>query len=416
MENYDIIIVGGGASGLCAAVESAGAQIGVRVALIEKLPRVGKKLLATGNGRCNLTNTSASAKSYNAPDFAFGAMSRYGAESTVDFFGELGLLTVCDSAGRVYPSSGTAASVLDVLRFEAERLGVVVMCDTTVKSAVYEKGLFLINGALSAKRLVLACGGKASPAHGSDGGGYVLLESFGHSVTPVFPSLVRLRTDTSFVKPLKGIRAAAEIKLEIDGKISDDAEGEILFTENGLSGIAAMEVSRAVPRLKDRQSCFAVLDLLPAFSYDEIFERVRETARRSPNLLVENLLNGILPKRVGMAICSGISGISLSKPASSLGERLIKAVVSEIKAKRIQVTGTNGFGSAQVTSGGAELSEFDCRTLQSRLVGGLFVCGELLDIDGRCGGYNLQWAWASGRLAGKSAAESLLNQKEQYLR
>lgn len=407
MNNYDIIIIGGGASGLCAAVESARTNGGARVALIEKLTRVGKKLLVTGNGRCNLTNKGAAAKSYNAPGFAAEAIGRFGTESTVEFFKELGLLTIIDDEGRVYPSSGTASSVLDVLRFEADRLGVVALCGTPVKSVAAVKDGFLINGELAAKRLILACGGKASPVHGSDGSGYALIKSLGHSVTDLYPSLVQIRTETLFVKPLKGIRAAAEIKIEVDGKTAASSSGEILFTDYGISGIAALEVSREVSRLKDVRSCFAVIDLLPAFSYDAVFECVSSIAHRSPELTVENFLNGILPKRLGQSICSIVSGVRLSMPVSMLSERQIRAVVSEIKARRIAVTGTNGFNEAQVTSGGAELSQFCPDTLQSKLTSGLYACGELLDIDSGCGGYNLQWAWASGRLAGKSAAESL---------
>ncbi len=408
MKNFDIIIIGGGASGLCAAIESAGTNGGAQIALLEKLPRVGKKLLVTGNGRCNLTNTNADEKSYNAPGFAAGAISLFGTESTVEFFKGLGLLTVTDDEGRVYPSSGTASSVLDVLRFEADRLGVKTFCDTPVNSVAAEKDAFLINGEFAAKRLILACGGKASPVHGSDGSGYALLRSLGHSVTSVYPSLVQIKTETSFVKPLKGIRAAAEIRIEADGKTVSSSRGEILFTDYGISGIAAMEVSREVSRLKNLKSCFAVIDLLPAFSYDAVFECVSTVSRRSPDLPVENLLNGILPKRLGQSICSLVSDVSLSMPVSALSEHQIRAIVSEIKARRVAVTGTNGFNAAQVTSGGAELSQFYHDTLQSRFVKGLYACGELLDIDGGCGGYNLQWAWASGRLAGTSAAKSLL--------
>ncbi len=395
---YDIAIIGAGASGLVAAISAKRVNRELSVALIEALPRVGKKILATGNGRCNLTNLNASPEAYNTPAVA-SVMKKYSPEKIVNFFSSVGLECVADGEGRVYPMSNTASSVLDCLRFELERLGIEVITDTKIIDVKKQGGIFILNSALKCKRLILSLGGKASPSQGSDGSGYPLLRSFGHTVTPLYPGLVQLTVKEN-VKSLKGVRvkASAELKNQ-NGKIINSSEGEVLFTEYGLSGIAIMDISRDVKNT----ACKCVLNILPELSQDAVIDFLMKNKKRNPSLLVEDALCGIVPKKLGTALIklSGLKNTALSDFKFSQ----LQLFAGKLKALPFTVTGTKGFENAQITVGGADINEFDILTLESKKVKGLYCTGELLDVDSVCGGFNLQWAWASGIAAGKSAAE-----------
>lgn len=411
----ELCVIGGGAAGLAAAIEAARtfrqAGISGQVTVLERLPRVGKKLLATGNGRCNLTNRFASPSDYfEAADFVRPALNRFSVDDTLSFFASMGLLCEEEEEGRIYPMSRQAASVLDVLRFEAERLGVVFHCDSRVESVqkTRDKPRFLINGSISADAVILACGGKASPQHGSDGSGYALLRALQIPVAEVFPSLVQITSDPKRVKPLKGMRVHAEISLYEGKKRISSQCGEIQFTEFGLSGIAAMQLSRLVSREKQRQM-EASLDLLPAFSSGEAADYLAARVRQNPALAAEHLLTGVLPKRVGQVLLKQVGVEPLSRPIGSLHGAEIAAVADLLKAWRFPITGTRGFSAAQVTMGGAQRSAFDPESMEALSAPGFYAAGEVLDVDAGCGGFNLQWAWSSGRLAGLSAAEKQIS-------
>ncbi len=423
MTEFDLIIVGGSASGLCAAIQAARTNSAMSVAVLERMPRVGKKILATGNGRCNLSNINAAAHPYHNAAFAKTALAKYDVEKTLAFFKSLGLLTVTDSEGRIYPMSNTAASLLDALRFEAERLNVKTLCNTAVKGVKkLPDGRFSLNctqtmpvpeGAKSngiihtaffADKLIIAAGGKASPAHGSDGSGYELLRQLGHHITPLFPALVQLITDSTAPKQMKGIRVSAMISVETDGVAAAATGGEVLFTEYGLSGIAAMEVSRVVSShfaSGGTVGCFAVLDLAPALTKEELTVFIKDIVLNNPVLPIEKLLAGVLPGRVGQVVCKMAGLREFTEKAGTLTTQQLTAVVNTLKALRFEVQGTRGFDQAQVTAGGAAVSEFNADSMQSRDVDNLYACGEILDVDGGCGGFNLQWAWSSGLLAGE---------------
>ena len=393
----DVLILGGGASGLAAAVEAA-AQ-GCAVTVLEKNDRVGKKILATGNGRCNLLNIHASPDDYNAPEFVRRVFARYDVDSDLSFFRRMGLLTTTDSEGRVYPHSLSATSVLDVLRLECRRLGVTFICGETAKTLQKTDDGFVVNGTHTARNVIVACGGKAAPAQGSDGSGYALLQPFGHRVTKLYPALVQICTDTDFVRKVKGLRTPARLTLQSRSG-TYMSQGELLFTDYGLSGIAAMELSRYA---KDGAKITA--DLLPQTDEAEVAAMLHTVCRADADRSLEYLLTGIVHSRIGTAVLQRVCTEKLSSPVGALTDETVGEIAAALKGLPFTVHGTKGFPDAQVTAGGLELSQFT-DTLASKLVPGLFAAGEILDVDGKCGGYNLTFAWSSGRLAGRSAAQA----------
>ena len=374
----DTAIIGAGASGLAAAIgirnQGAGGRGSERIVLFERLPRAGKKILATGNGRCNAGNAHVLDHNYHNRAFALPALEQFDIR---EFFRSLGLLLREDSEGRLYPRSNTASSVLDALRFGAMRTGIVFRCDVPILKIQPAKEGFLLNGNIAARRVIIAAGGCAAPAQGSDGSGFSLLKQLGYTIVEPRPALAPLRCNSPQLPMLKGLRCHAMISIEQSGSILSKAEGEVLFTEDGISGIAAMEVSRwAVP------GSMAVLDLLPEFSLEQTRALLAELARACP----EQPLAGILPKRIAEAVMRSSEG----------------NLAATLKRFVFPVTGTRGFAQAQVTAGGADVAQFGPETLESRLHKNLYACGEVLDVDGGCGGFNLHWAFASGLLAGKA--------------
>lgn len=398
MNDTDILILGGGASGLAAAVE--GARSGADVTVLEKLDRVGKKILATGNGRCNLLNMYASPADYNDPSFVGRVFAQFDVRSDLDFFRSMGLLTTADSEGRVYPRSNAASSVLDVLRLECQRLGVRIVCGEAASSIRRENGAFVV-GVHRARTVIVACGGKASPAHGTDGGGYRLLETFGHTCTVLHPALVQLRTDADFVKGLKGLRAAVVLTLCAPDGETHASSGEALFTDYGLSGIAAMELSRYAA---DGGTLY--IDFLPDMDEAGTLSFLREAKERGGSRPLEQLLLGAVHSRIGQAILRDTLRRKLTAPCDTLTDTELHALAKALKAFPLTVRGTKGFADAQVTAGGIDVTAFT-DSLESKRMPGLFACGEILNVDGKCGGYNLTFAWSSGRLAGRSAAQFL---------
>lgn len=407
-----IAVIGAGASGLAASIECMRTfkkhGINAKVMLFEALPRCGKKILATGNGRCNLTNKFAESTPYGGDkDFAKAVISQFTPEDTIDFFNSIGLLCRTEDEGRVYPMSGQAASVLDALRFENERLGCEIITDTKITSIKKKGKKFLLNDEFCAGAVILATGGKAAPKQGSDGSGYPLAQSLGHTVTKVYPALVPLTAKGDFFRSLKGIRAEGNITMTPDGRKLGQEKGEIQFTDFGISGIAVMQLSSTACALTAKgKKPFIHIDFVPEMSEKELFSFLWETAKK--NSTAENLLSGIVPKRLGQVIMK----MSTQKPLTCSSKELTKAEISKavqnLKDFAVEITGTRGFDSAQVCTGGIKCSEFDSKTMMSLITENFFAAGEVLDVDGICGGFNLQWAWASGIIAGKSTAERII--------
>ena len=401
-----VLIIGGGASGMAAAL-SAAQNAANQVTLLERQARVGRKLLATGNGRCNLTNRNLGLENYHgkAPQFVLPALRQHGIEPTLAAFRALGLVTVTESSGRVYPFSDQANSVVDVLRFALDAAGVTVVCGCEVcevkKKARGYQARAVTGEAYYGDRLIVAAGGCAGRKLGGTEAGYDLLRSLGHDCTPLFPSLVQIRTETDFVRALKGVRADGRITLKSGGHAAAMSEGELQFTEFGVSGPAAFELSRAVSTGSGAQTL--LIDLCRSLSEEELLALLSARRERFPLLAAEELLTGLLQSRLGKTVVRR-AGLDASGPLSALTDGQLHAVCRLIKCFALEVTGVMGMDSAQVTAGGIRTAQFRADTLESRIAPGVFACGEVLDIDGDCGGYNLQWAWSSGWLAGRLGA------------
>ncbi len=396
----EIAVIGGGASGLFAAI--AAKNDNTNVTIYEKEKRLGRKILATGNGRCNMTNINASEKDYHSADLSFmrGVINRFWVDETLSFFSELGVLWKEEDRGKVYPYSDTASSVLDVLRKRVDMLGVKTECEFNVSSVKKKDNRFIIESASGIKqycdRVIVATGGKAGSSLGSDGSGYALLKSFGHSITPLYPSLVQIKTETEFVRKLKGIKVNAKVSIG-----NKNETGELLFTEYGISGPTVFSLSSYLGSNKTVN-----IDIMPEYSYRNVYEMLCMRCAYLYEAPLEEFFVGMLNKRVGQAILKRAGIMPLSRPASSLSEKEIQSVAKLIKCLTLKIEGTASWNNAQVTKGGVSVSEFEPSTMQSKFAKGLHACGEVLDIDGDCGGYNLQWAWSSGYLAGSSASKT----------
>lgn len=395
-----IAVIGGGAAGMLAALTAANDKDN-RVTIFERQGRVGRKLMATGNGRCNLTNTGASVSDYHGadPEFAAYALKAFSPEKTVEFFRRLGLICTEQYGGRVYPLSDSAGSVLDVLRFAIDREGIELHTAEPVTHACLRNGKFCLRTETAEYRfgkVIVACGGKAGGKLGGVGDGYELLKSFGHSCTKLYPALVPLRTDTEYPRSLKGIRADAALKLYSGETLTAEGAGELQFTENGISGPAAFDISREASVSGGR----VVIDLFRNMTEHEILDMLIRRREMSSGMENANAFAGMLQSRLGMVLVK-YAGLRPSGLLGELSSRELEKLAYSAKHFTLEIRGTDSFDSAQVTAGGISTSEFSPYTLESRLVRGLYACGEVLDIDGNCGGYNLQWAWASGYLAGR---------------
>ena len=393
---YDIIIIGGGASGLLAAATLAGK--GRKVALLEAQSRVGRKLLSTGNGRCNLTNRNAKPSDYHgARQAAQYALKCWPPKRIEGVFDALGVPCIADDAGRVYPMSRQAASVLDALRLACDERGVDTLTEFEVTRLTRQGNGYTAtskDGRAAAGHCCLLCtGGLAAPKLGASGKGHELLRALGHTITPRFPAIAALTTPPNAVRGLKGIRAEGALTLLVDGEAVRGEAGEILFAENGVSGIAAMQLARGVNEaLRANRSCAVRLNLCP--EPVDLAARAKNLPKRG----MEDFLSGIVPKRLGQTLVKA-SGIELTRAAGNLTAAELRRLNDILTGWTLPVTGTLGFDQAQVTAGGASLKDFDTRTLRSLRAPGLFAAGEVLDVDGDCGGFNLQWAWSSALLA-----------------
>ena len=394
-----VIVVGGGASGLAAAI--AAAEQGAYVTLLERLPRVGKKILLTGNGRCNLGNLDTAFSHYHGTlPQAARILARF---DPVRYFRQFGLLTRTDAEGRIYPMSGTAASVLDALRFAAAQRGVRMLCDKQV-TAINPKGnrwqVTAGNDHFTADAVIFAAGGSAAPNCGTDGNLLPMLRKMGYTVTEPKPALCPVLTDPAMVRALKGLRVRAKASAVREGRILKAESGEVQFTDQALSGICVFNLSRLAAQ--HGSSMEIALDLLPDLAADETTALLGELLTLRGDLPAGELLTGLFPKRIGEMLLRKAGG-NCNAPASEISAETRKNLTALLHDLRFPVKGTASFAQAQVTAGGIA-GQCVSKALESKLHKGIWFCGELLDLDGDCGGFNLTWCWASGITAGRSAA------------
>ena len=395
-------IIGGGASGMAAALAAA-ENPEIQVILMERQARVGRKLQATGNGRCNLTNLHASEGGYHGDDAQFSkyAIGRFDPDTTLDWFRSLGLFTVAEESGRVYPYSDQANSVVDVLRFALEKTNITVKLGFEAEKVKKTDSGFRIESkeeTVECEKLIVACGGLAGTKLGGTMSGYKILRAFGHKCTKLRPTLVQLKSGWNGVAGLKGVRANCHAAIYRDDTLHRESTGELQFTEYGLSGPVIFEISRDACQGGGQWLCR--LDFLPGIEEEAL--KAELLRRRSTNLPASELLTGILHNRLGRVLTQA-AGISANRKIAELSDYELSQAAKTVKSFDISLTEPMGMDSAQVTAGGIVTREFDEKTMESRLVPGLYACGEVLDVDGDCGGYNLQWAWSSGRLAGGHA-------------
>ena len=396
---FDAVIIGGGASGLMCAVAAKLKNSKLNIAIIEKNDRVGKKLLSTGNGRCNLTNKNVAAGKYKGTfDGLADVLNKYDTDRLLAYFKRLGLLTFCDSEGRYYPVSKQASSVLDVLRFNAEGLGVKILCKQNIHSISRQNGFTVktADDVITADKLVICCGSKAAPKLGGSASASDYLKNLGHTVIPFSPALCPVKAESSVLKSLKGLRATSKVTLSRNGKDIKTENGEVQFTDGALSGICVFNLS-----LYAEKGDVISLDLADFISEEEFISHLLNNKKLFSDLTAENIFTGILQKRLAQAVLKA-GKVELNKNISELTENELNALVKAAKNMRFAVIGNAGFEQAQCALGGVKGNEIDGRTMQSRRVNNLYICGEAVDICGECGGYNLHFAFASGIIAGEN--------------
>ncbi len=402
--NKDVIVIGGGASGLAAAVFAA--RSGADVLVLERMDRIGKKLLATGNGKCNYTNTNMTEKAYHShtTDRIKEMLSVFDDQQTIRFFRSIGIWPK-EREGYVYPNSAQAASVLDALRFELDALGVKIITNAAVTQITkIKKGYQVTAGekCYDGRAVILACGGRAQTKLGSDGSGYRLLKALDHKIVPVVPSLTGLKASEKYFKNLAGVRSEGKVTLMVDGREMAHDRGEIQFADYGISGIPVFQISsQAAYALAEGKKVQVFIDLFPEHDKKRLIRMLNAREKQFAGASAQVFETGILNRKL-IRECLKLAGLKGEYPLPSM-ERLADV----LKCLPATITASRGYDFAQVCAGGADMSQIDAKTCESRLHKNLYIIGELMDVDGICGGYNLQWAWTTAYLAGNAAGGHL---------
>lgn len=405
----EVIIIGGGASGMMAAITAA--RQGAAVTILERNPRIGKKILATGNGRCNFTNINADITCFNGsnPQFAAGALSQFGVEDTLAFFEKIGIAPKVEDFGKVFPMSDQASSILDVLMYELKELGVNIVCDAFVNDILKKNGKFEIKTEAGSifygDSVVIAAGGKAMPSSGSDGNGFELAGKLGHIIAEIFPALVQLKLEGGFFKQIQGVKFVGTAAILHNGESIAQDRGDILFGDYGVSGPPIFQISRkAGELLQKKQEVILKLTILDTIPQVDLERLMAARFKNSPNKTVEFSLVGLVNKRLIPVLLKEAGVRDLKCPVPNLAGTDREKITKILTDWRLKVRGTKSWPSAQVTAGGVDTKEINPDSMESKRVKDLFFAGEIIDIDGQCGGFNLQWAWSSGFVAGRNAA------------
>lgn len=409
MKKYDIAIIGGGPAGIMVAITAS--RCGKRVVLIEKNPRIGRKLLATGNGRCNLTNRFVTSDRYHGadPEFIESVLNQFDQPATMVFFDSLGLLMKEEDNGRIFPRTNQASSVAEVMRLALSESNIDPMLETQVtgieKAA---KWMISIGGktAIECNKLILATGGRAAHQLGSTGDGLYWAQKLGHTITPIYPALVPMETVDTWPRDVQGIRVEAKVTAVCDGRAIGEQTGDLLFTAYGVSGLTILALARSVGPMLQSSTVQLHIDLFLDTSESELDQILLHALQSHAKRTVKESLAGVLPDN----LISVVLRFSKMKETTKAGEisgakRLLIARV--IKDLTLTVSKLRPLKEAQVTAGGIDTSEVDLHTLESKIHKGLYFAGEVLDVDGDSGGFNLQWAWSSGYVAGMSAASGI---------
>lgn len=409
MKKSDIIIAGGGAAGLMAALSAATyVPEGTKITVLEHKDSAGKKLLATGNGRCNFTNDVIDGMSYRGNDssFAYKIIGQYNKEWLLQTMRDIGIVHTSVN-GYYYPRSLQARTVTDCIISKLNIYGVDIICGANVSGVKKTKTGYRVlcdNDIYECTKLIMAMGGCTYSKLGSDGSGYAILKNLGHTVTALFPALTGLKARGLDFKHCHGVRAKGSLTVYADGDKIAWTDGEIQFTEYGISGIPVFQISRyASSAVIGKRKVTIAIDLVTEYTYNELVRILRDIADSNPYKTVIELLNGLIPQKLAGAILGTVK-IRPDREAGSFSEKELYRIAEIVKNLTIDITGDCGFDKAQVTAGGIATGEVNADTMESKLCRGLYIAGELLDIDGSCGGYNLHFAFATGAAAGMNAA------------
>ena len=407
MKQKHIVIVGGGASGLVAAITAA--REGAKVTIIEQKDRLGKKILSTGNGRCNLTNEYMDLSCFRSDDMTLVSevLSRFGYAETVQFFEELGVI-LKNRQGYIYPISDQASTISDVLIMEVNRLNIIVLLEQSVKKITESKLGYLVKTdkeVVLCDAVILATGSKAAPVLGSDGSGYSLAKSLGHHLSPVVPALVQLKGKGTIFKQVSGVRTNAKVTAIVDGQIMGEDTGELQLTNYGISGIPVFQISRfAAKGLYEKRKVTVEVDFMPTMSDEEFYTFIEARLKQHGNRTAEEFFTGMFHQKL-IGLFLKISRIASSTSMENVAPEQLQLFQKVCKHFMVDIEGTNDFDQAQICAGGVKTTEINPQTMESLMSKNIYLTGELLDVDGICGGYNLQWAWATGYIAGKHAAK-----------
>ncbi|MBQ4529871.1 MAG: NAD(P)/FAD-dependent oxidoreductase [Lachnospiraceae bacterium] len=407
-----IIIIGAGAAGLTAAVYAA--RSGADVRILEHTDKAGKKILSTGNGKCNITNRFQEISCYRGNDSSFPqkVLEQFDENDTINFMESLGILCK-EKNGYVYPRSEQASTVREGLMMECKRLGVIIEYEVEVQEIHKKEDAFELtaktrrgNQIYQCDKVILAAGSKAMPKSGSNGSGYELAKSLGLKIIKPLPALVQLKCEEGIYKEAAGVRCGANVKLMVNGELVAEEEGELQITNYGLSGIVVMQVSRfAVKALDGRKQVTAVIDFFSEMKREELYQKLFRMIEKFPEKTIEDILAGFINRKLAGALLKEM-GIRKDRIASKCDESYIQGIIKCLKGYQTEVIGSNTFAEAQVCQGGVATKEINPLTMESKKYPGLYFAGEILDVDGTCGGYNLQFAWSTGAIAGTKAGEN----------
>jgi predicted Rossmann fold flavoprotein len=409
---HDIIVIGGGASGIIAAITAK--DLGKDVAILESNDRIGKKILTTGNGRCNISNKCLDYSRYHSTNnnFFHFTLNAFDYKETEMLFNALGLPLIELDDGKVYPMSLQASSVLDILRSAVSERDIAVYLNNKVKKIERSHNLFKLttftDEIYECSQIILATGGKSAPKSGSDGSGFLLAKSFGHKIINPVPALVQLKLDYKNLKALSGIKFDGYANIKVNDESIRKEFGEILFTDYGISGPPILQLSRTTAvNLPLGKRVSIVIDMMPKFSTEKLKEFLENHWGTFSYRSTFDSLVGIINKKLIPILLKEAEIFDIHKPCYELDWHEKEKVLKLLKEWEFKVSGTNPFANSQVTAGGVDTSEINNETLESKLIKHLYFCGEIMDVDGDCGGFNLQWAWSSGYLSGKSAGNSV---------